>query len=127
MANPTRMHRVEDLLHRVLAKALQREIKDPRAAMATISAIKVAKDLSFAKVYVSFLKDPADIEEAIQVLNRAKGFLRHHIAKECELRIVPELQFVHDITIVHGQHMSSLIDKALAKSAPSHDIRHHTD
>ncbi len=113
MANPTRMHRVEDLIHRVLAETLQREIRDPRLAMATISAIKVAKDLSFAKVYISFLKDDVDQKQALQVLNNAKGFLRHQIAKQCELRITPELQFIYDTTVQHGQHISSLIDKAL--------------
>ena len=115
MASSTRVHRVEDLLQRVLAQALQREIKDPRLSMATVSSVNVAKDLSFAKVYISFLKDPQDIEQSLQVLNRAKSFLRRQIAKECELRIVPELQFVHDTTITHGAHISGLIDKALGK------------
>ena len=115
MANETRMHRVEDSLQRVLSQALIRDIKDPRLSLTTVSAVKVARDLSCAKVFVSFLKPDTNVEEALEVLNRAKGLLRHHIAKNCDLRIVPELQFVHDATVAHGHHISSLIDKALGK------------
>lgn len=115
MANLTRVHRVEDLLQRVLAETLRREIKDPRLTLATVSGVKLSRDLSIATVYISLLSEGEQAAEAMKALEHAKGFLRHQVAKQCELRIVPQLVLVHDTTAVSAQHMSNLIDKALGK------------
>lgn len=116
MANTTRVHRVETLLQRVLAECLRREIKDPRLHLATLSGVHISKDLSLAKVYISLLSEGDAAKEAMKALEKAKGFLRHKIAQECELRIVPELQFVHDTTAEQSQHISMLIAKGLHAS-----------
>lgn len=34
---------------------LQREVKDPRIGMATVSGVEISRDLAYAKVFVTFL------------------------------------------------------------------------
>ncbi len=119
MANPTRVHRVEDLIQKILATSLQREVKDPRLQSVTILEVRVARDLSFAKVFVSFLAPPEDLPKCLKLLKGAKGFLRHQIAKQGELRIVPELEFVCDTTTQHAMKIESLL--AQAKVQPQGD------
>jgi len=49
-----RTDRVSDQIQRDLATLIQREIKDPRLGMVTISHVKVSKDLGYADVYFTF-------------------------------------------------------------------------
>lgn len=110
-----RTDRVADQLQKELAVLIQREVKDPRLGMVTVSGVTVSRDLGYADVYVTLLgeQEPERIKENLQVLKRAAGFLRSQIAKRIKLRHVPELRFHFDESVVRGQHLSSLIDEAV--------------
>ena len=112
-----RANRVADQIQRELALVFQREMKDPRLGIATVSAVEVSSDLQNAKVFVTFLgKDEQEqIDEALEVVRVAAGFLRSQLAKEMRMRSVPALRFFYDKSIQEGQRMSSLIDKALSE------------
>jgi ribosome-binding factor A len=106
-----RSQRVAELIQRRLAALIQQEIKDPRLpAWVTISAVEVSSDFSYAKVYFTSLK--AEPDQVLKVLNSASPFLRVQLAKALTLRIVPQLQFVHDESLDHGRQLQALIDKA---------------
>jgi ribosome-binding factor A len=106
-----RSQRVAELIQRRLAELIQQEMKDPRLpAWVTVSGVEVSSDFSFAKIYFTTLK--ASPEEVLKVLNSASPFLRAQLAKVLTLRIVPQLQFVHDESLDYGRHIQSLIDKA---------------
>ncbi|WP_110685807.1 30S ribosome-binding factor RbfA [Salinicola aestuarinus] len=111
-----RTDRVADQLQQELAVLIQREIKDPRLGMITVSSAKVSRDLGYADIYVTLLgeNDPARIKENLSVLKRASGFLRSQIARRIKLRHVPELRFHYDESVVRGHHLSALIDEAVA-------------
>ena len=111
-----RTDRVADQLQKELAVLIQREVKDPRLGMVTVSGATVSRDLGYADIYVTLLgeQDPERIKENLQVLKRASGFLRSQIAKRIQLRHVPELRFHFDESVVRGQHLSSLIDEAVS-------------
>lgn len=115
----SRTDRVAEQLQRELALILQREIKDPRVGMPTVSAVEITKDLQHAKVFISFLgKDTEEeISAALQVLERAEGFIRSTLATRVRMRIMPQLHFKHDRSIQRGQEMSTLIAKALHKDS----------
>ena len=110
-----RTHRVADQLQKELAVLIQREVKDPRLGMVTVSGVTVSRDLGYSDVYVTLLgeQEPERIKENLQVLKRAAGFLRSQIAKRIKLRHVPELRFHFDESVVRGQQLSSLIDEAV--------------
>ena len=48
----SRTQRIAEQIQRDLAQLIQREIKDPRIGMVTISFVKVARDLGYAEVYL---------------------------------------------------------------------------
>lgn len=120
-----RTDRIADQIQRDLAVLLQREIKDPRVGMVTVSGVKVAKDLSFADIYVTFmtLEKDDEVKEALAVLEHASGFLRSMLAKGIKLRVMPRLRFHFDKVIVTAPRLSSLIDQAVAEDKS----RHHAD
>jgi ribosome-binding factor A len=103
------------MIQRTLAELLHREVNDPRMSMVSISGVEVTRDLAHAKVYVSVLGDEAKIEAAMAALQKASGFLRSMLAKNCDLRSIPALHFHHDTSVEYGRSMADLIDKARAK------------
>ena len=118
-----RTDRVADQLQQELAVLIQREIKDPRLGMVTVSGVNVSRDLGYADVYVTLLgdDDAERIKENLAVLKRAAGFLRSQIAQRIKLRHVPELRFHYDESVARGHKLSSLIDQAVESDRVRND------
>ena len=113
----SRTQRVADQIQRELAALIQREVKDPRVGMATVSAVEVSRELSHAKVFVTILngdEDQQEITESVKALNNASGFLRSQLGQRMKLRIVPTLRFHFDDSLSRGNYLSNLIDQARA-------------
>lgn len=109
-----RSQRVADLLQKTLAQMLLQDMSDERFRLVTITSVVVARDLSYAKIYVSVLLDDAEkIKQTVAALNRATKSLRYQLAREVKLRIAPELKFVYDESTAHGFKLSLLIDSAV--------------
>ncbi len=112
----SRTQRVGDFLRQELARLIQLEVRDPRVGMVSVTDVEVARDLSFAKVFVTVLGKNTEEEAkpAIEALNHAGGFLRTQIAKVMSARTTPKLRFVFDKSIGRGAQMSKLIDDVVA-------------
>ncbi|CAB0149596.1 30S ribosome-binding factor [Pseudidiomarina piscicola] len=112
----SRTERVGQQYQREIALILQREIKDPRVAMVTVSAVEVSRDLAYAKVFITFMQDDDEqVKQGLKVLNAASGFVRSMLGKRVRARIVPELRFVHDPSLNEGIRMSKLVDEAVRR------------
>ena len=111
-----RTDRVGQQIQKEVAVILQREVKDPRLSMATVSAVEVTRDLAYAKVFVTFFtNEQTEIDESVKILNEAAGFIRSLLAKKLRARIIPQLRFIYDHSMAEGVRMSSLVDEAIAK------------
>lgn len=110
-----RTDRLADAVQRILAQLIQFEVRDPRIGMVNINDVEVSRDLSVARVFVTFVGKESDeeCETAAEALNKASGFLRSMLAKELDIRVTPRLSFHYDKTSVRGQQLSQLIDKAV--------------
>lgn len=109
-----RSQRVGDQMQRELALLIQREVKDPRVKMVSITAVRVSRDMAHARIYVTTLDDE-NHTGVVEALNHASGFLRHELASSMRLRTIPMLRFYYDESIENGMRMNSLISEALAK------------
>lgn len=120
----SRTQRIGDQMQRELAQLIQREIKDPRLGLVTITGVDVSRDLSHAKIFITIMGQD-DNEEAVmgnlRILNEAAGFLRMQLGKSMKLRSVPQLHFNYDASIRRGVELSSLIERAVAED------RKHSD
>lgn len=117
----SRSRRVGEQIQRELASLVQFELKDPRLGMVTISAVEVSRDLSVAKVYFTVLDAQHDIEQTLQGLTHAGGFLRRELAQRMKLRVVPELRFHYDSSIEKGSRLSALIDQAVSRDSDKNE------
>jgi len=110
----SRASRVADQIQRDLSGLIRQEVKDPRVGLVTITAVEVNRDLSHAKIYVSSLAEAAGVEQSVEALQRAAGFLRSQLSRTLNLRSVPQLQFLYDASVERGVRLSHLIDVAVA-------------
>lgn len=111
----SRTRRVGEQMQRELAQLIQQEVNDPRIGMLTVTAVEVSRDFSHAKIFITSLTNEDDMQQTLEVLGRASGFLRHELGKRMKLRTIPELHFTHDKSVERGNRLSSLIDDAIAK------------
>lgn len=114
-----RTDRLGDEIHRLLANLLQVEVRDPRIGMVNINDVEVSRDLSVAKVFVTFVdqRDDDSIKDGVDALNKASGFLRSRLARELDIRVTPRLHFRYDATSVKGGQLSDLIDRAVREDS----------
>ncbi|WP_319781640.1 30S ribosome-binding factor RbfA [Oceanisphaera sp. IT1-181] len=112
----SRSRRVGQELQKEIALILQREIKDDRLRLITVSGVELSKDLSSAKVFVTFLdNDPENITQGMKVLKDASGFIRSLVGKAMRLRITPDLRFTYDQSLVEGMRISTLVSSTIAE------------
>jgi ribosome-binding factor A len=118
-----RSERVGDTILRELALLIQRELRDPRLGMVNVTAVKVAKDLKNARVFVTFVEttENKEILEQVLVLNRAAGYLRAELGKQMSMRVIPKLHFEFDESIFYGARMTKLIDEVRARETKQDD------
>ncbi len=110
-----RSDRVAREIKKEMAMILAREVKDPRVTMATVSDVDLSADLSYAKIYVTFLFDDEEsIKQGIKALNKASGYIRTLLGKAMKLRIVPEIRFHYDTSLTEGIKMANLVSQAIA-------------
>ena len=115
----SRTQSVGDQMQRDLAQLIHQEIKDPRVGLVTITSVEVSRDVGHAKIFITVMgqDNSEEIEQNIKVLNSAAGFLRMRLSREMKLRSVPHLHFHYDESVVHGAHLSALIDRALSEDS----------
>lgn len=115
----SRAERVADAVQRELAVLIRDEVRDPRVGMVSITDVDISRDLAYGKIYVSFVGDREDddIKAAVAALNGASGYLRRLLAAQIKLRITPALTFFYDDSGRRGEHLSALIDYAVASDA----------
>lgn len=107
-----RADRVSGQLRRELAQMIQTEIKDPAVGLISVSDVEVSRDLAHAKVFVTVF-DAENAATSINALKKAAGFLRSRLGQMLSMRSVPQLHFHHDDSVERGQHMDSLIARAV--------------
>lgn len=135
-----RTRRVAEAIKRELAALITREVNDPRLRGVSINSVTVSRDLKYATIYVSSLRqtessstgktDPAvnstqgkpGAQPGVeQLLNNASGYLRRLLSQNSNLRVTPSLRFKYDDSIQRGVEMSSLIDSLVNKTEGSKD------
>jgi ribosome-binding factor A len=116
MTGFSRADRVGGLIQQLLAELLQKDISDPRLQMATITAVKVTKDLRHARIYFASAGGKEHSEQTAQGFRSAAGFIKRHLGPRLGLRYMPELEFFYDESFDHGARIDQLL-----KSISSND------
>ncbi len=104
-----RIDRVSEMISRELSYIIDREMRDERVKMATVTGVEVSPDLRSARVFVSVLDDE-HADETVEVLNNAAMFIRSKLGERIVLKYLPKLLFILDTSATYGLKMDKLFE-----------------
>lgn len=121
MVDQARARRLAKRISKIVADALEHEVKDPRLSMVTITDTRVTGDLREATVYYTVLGATVDAEPdtagAAAALASATGVLRSMVGAGTGIRHTPSLAFVPDIVPDEARRMEELLARTRESDA----------
>ena len=105
-----RKKRIEELLKAEIGNIVRREMSDGITPFLSITAVEVTKDLSIAKVFVSFLNGK-DAKPNLAKLVKAEGFIRSQLNKVIRLKRIPKLDFRQDESIAKAFALDEVLSR----------------
>ncbi|GAB2468207.1 ribosome-binding factor A [Jatrophihabitans fulvus] len=117
MADAARARRMSGRIKQIVATVIERQIKDPRLGMVTITDVRVTGDLHDATVFYTVLGDDADREASAAALESAKGVLRSEVGRQTGVRFTPTLTFTPDALPDNARQLEELLAQAAAEDA----------
>lgn len=99
-------------IREILSEVLLTEVSDPRLMGLTVTEVKIDRELRHANVYVALLGSAGtdeEAEDALEGLERAKGFLRSALARRLQSRITPFLNFHWDARLEDASRVEDLL------------------
>lgn len=117
-----RMLRLGEQIREEISQLIMRQnIKDPRVStFLSINRVEVARDLAYAKVYVSSFMNESQVKKGVEGLNSAAGFIQSLIAKKLTIRQFPKLTFVVDTSMKEGFDMVNKLTRLEAEEKALH-------
>ena len=117
MADAQRASRMADRVKVIVAKALERRVKDPRLGFVTVTDARVTNDLQHATVYYTVLGDEATAAAAHEGIQENRGVLRREVGRGLTIRLVPTLEFVADTVPEAAAHLEDVLRAAKERDA----------
>lgn len=121
MADPARARRLAKRIAKIVAEALEHEVKDPRLAMVTVTDTKVTADLHEATVFYTVRGEtvdaPPDAAGAAAALASATGVLRTLVGQGTGVRFTPTLSFAADTVPEDALRIDELLARAADQDA----------
>jgi ribosome-binding factor A len=105
----SRADRVAGQIQKILSEILIKDIKDPRLDMATITGVKMSRDLKLARIYFTISGSNKSSEDASKGFKSAAGYLKRTLAGQLGLRYMPDLAFFYDESFDYGARIDTLL------------------
>lgn len=103
--------RLASNLHCEISNIIANKLRSEKLKGITITHVKLASDLSLAKIYFTTLF--GENKEEVQLeLTKAKHFIKGELCKrKFAIRKIPELEFIYDEVIEQGAKIETIIKK----------------
>ncbi len=105
-----RAEKVASVVKRALSNPINEIARENSAGLATVTAVRLSKDLQIAKVYISLYGKNFSPMEFIDILGENKSELRYIVGQAVRLRNTPDLRFFIDDTLDQMDHIQKLLD-----------------
>ncbi|HWL59691.1 MAG TPA: 30S ribosome-binding factor RbfA [Microbacteriaceae bacterium] len=117
MASPERVAKMADRIRELVARRLERGLKDPRIGFVTITDVRVTGDLQHASVFYTVYGSQEERDETAAGLKAATGLLRSEVGKQLGVRLTPTLEFIPDAIPENAAAISAALSEAAARDA----------
>lgn len=105
-----KIERIESDILKYLSNIILTETRDDLLKTITLTYVRVSKDLSYAKIYFTSIKD-MDHKLIEREMKEASPYLRSCLAKVLKVRNIPELDFKYDESVEYAKKIESIINK----------------
>ena len=104
-----RNKRVAEVIKEAIANIILQDLQDPNFNCVTVTQASVSPDLKNATIYLSILGESDQQNITLGHLNRAKGRIRHLLAKQVTLRYLPDLKFELDTLLLKERKIGEIL------------------
>jgi len=125
MADPERARKLADRIKVVIAKRLEKGLRDPRLGFVTITDVRVTGDLQHASVFYTVYGTEQERTDSAAALKAATGLLRTEVGKNISVRLTPTLEFIADAIPENAKHIDDLLQRAAAQDAQVASLASH--
>ena len=115
-----RLERVRELLKRQIGEVIRRELPLSEVGMLTVNHVDVTRDLQSATVYVGFVGSEEQRKKGIGLLQKERKRIQGLVARAVILKYTPQLRFVMDDSVSHGNRILQILDE-IEKTSPPHE------
>ncbi|RZB37245.1 MAG: ribosome-binding factor A [Desulfobacteraceae bacterium Eth-SRB2] len=117
-----RSDRVSGQIQKVLSEILLKKIKDPRLKNASITDVKMSRDLRIARIYFVASGNKKSMEEAAEGFKSALGYVKRTLARQLGLRYMPDLKFFYDESFEYGSQIDKVLKAVKANNGPNNTL-----
>ncbi len=117
MADPERARKLADRIKVIIAKRLEKGIRDPRLGFVTITDVRVTGDLQHASVFYTVYGTEEERAASAAALRSATGMLRTEVGRNITTRLTPSLEFIADAIPENAAQITDLLQQAAARDS----------
>lgn len=121
MSNP-RAGKVAERIHQIVARRLDKGLRDPRLGFVTITEVRVTGDLQNASIFYTVYGDETEQTDTAAALKAATGMFRTEVGKQLGTRLTPVLEFIHDELPSSAAAMSDLLAEAKRRDEEAREL-----
>ena len=99
-------------IRQVVAETLERQVKDPRLAMVTVTDTRVTPDLREASVFYTVYGGEEERASSAIALASATGVVRSAVGKALGVRFTPTITFIADAIPENAASIADLLAEA---------------
>jgi ribosome-binding factor A len=110
---------MQEAIRELVSTVIHRELKDPRVGFTTITKVEMTPDGRSVKVFFSVMGAAEQVQQTIEGLTKAQGFLQKRVAEYLQMRFAPRLQIVYDDSLEKAMQVQQLL-RRLEEENESH-------
>jgi ribosome-binding factor A len=112
VADHGRAAKLGDSIKQIIAKRLEKGLRDPRLGFVTITDVRMTGDLQHANVFFTVYGTEQEREDSAAALKAATGLLRTEVGRNIHARLTPTLEFIPDAIPENAAHVADLLARA---------------
>lgn len=122
MVDAQRASKMADRIQEIVARRLEKGIKDPRVGFVTITDVKVTGDLQHASIFYTVYGSDEERQDTAAALKSATGMFRTEVGKNITARLTPSLEFIPDGIPENAASIARLLDEARLRDAQAQSL-----
>ncbi|WP_243063692.1 30S ribosome-binding factor RbfA [Humibacter sp. RRB41] len=112
MADEARARKLADRIKEVVARRLDKGLRDPRLGFVTITDVRVTGDLQHASIFYTVYGTEKERTDSAAALKAATGLLRTEVGRNITTRLTPSLEFIPDAIPENAELIEGLLREA---------------